>query len=138
MGWPYHFIDLTGAQKQERRELLDRYATLAQVSVLAPLLVIQCYFFLSWLSRRGQDAKPPASPWRKGERLGHRIGIASMGLMWRRFGWWCGEPVEMGSGAFYLGLRGEVLAAAGWLAWLLSLCFLQTGKGESTLRYVHI
>ena len=132
MSWLYHFIDLTDAQKQNRRELLDKYATFAQISPLGPLLAIQCYYFLSWLSRRKHDGDSPGSPRRKEEWFGHQVGIARVQTFLERIGWWCGEPVEIGN--FYLGLRGEVLAALSWLAWLLFLCFPQTDDGEDFLR----
>lgn len=128
MGWTYQFVDLTDAQKQERRELLDKYAWLAQESALVSFLAINCFFFLSWLSRRRQNLGTPDSPRRKEERLGHHIAIARVKVIWGQLSWWCGEPVEGGN--FYLGLRGEVLATMSWLAWLLVLCVLETGEGK--------
>jgi hypothetical protein len=37
MEWPYQFVELTEAQKSERRILLDRYGLYVQLSTLLPI-----------------------------------------------------------------------------------------------------
>ena len=127
MGWPYHFIDLTDDQKHIRRELLDKYAWIAQLSVFLPLLAIQTVSFLSWLSGRSEDGAMPGSPRHKETQSGSQARIAKAKRLRRKLGWWLGEPLEMAGS--YLGLREEVLVAGGWFGWLLVLCFPQTGEG---------
>lgn len=118
MAWPYQFVDLTDAQKLERRQLLDKYANIAQISALVPLLVIQVYFVLWHLTHDKTDGKK--------EHHGDRVGIVQK--LWRKFSWWCGEPIQIGS--LHSGSRGETLMAVGWLSWLLFLCFPETGDGR--------
>lgn len=132
MAWPYHFVDLTEAQKQQRRQNLDFYAIVAQLSALAPLLAIQCYFLCSKLANRSRvDEDVPSSPHLKNGRHGERSGLSNARLIWRKLAWRCGEPVDAAGG--YLGRRGEVLAAAVWLVYLLVLCFPRTGDGKNSL-----
>jgi hypothetical protein len=59
----WHFLDLDHEQKLERRRLLDLYGSLAQVSAMIPLALLQLYFVATWLQRRwlrksGADAIP--------------------------------------------------------------------------------
>ena len=131
MTWPYHFLDLTPAQQYERRELIDSYARLAQVSALGPLLVVQCYFLVcSFRKSWRRDAS--ASPQLKDGRCSQWNGIA---VVWRRFSWWCGEAVE--PRGLYLGRRGDVLAAVALGAWLGFCCFASTGEGTVDARLNH-
>jgi len=126
MGWPYHFVDLNDAQKTDRRRLLNYYGTLAQLSALAPLLLLQCYFAAKWLNRRWQtDGGVPGSPRAKLERSMGFSNDAKATL--RKLQWWSSSRCAVLG--FHLGTSGEVIAAGGWTAWLLLLCFLQTDDG---------
>ena len=134
MGWPYHFVDLTDQQKHRRRELLDWYGALAQVSALIPLLLIQVYFGAAWLSRkwRHKDGlEAPSSPHAKHSRSASKFSTTSIQGTVRRILWWSGDPLDVLD--VHLGTNGEVLAAVGWTAWLLVLSFLQTGDGTVVL-----
>lgn len=136
MGWSYHFADLTKEQKHERRQLLDWYGSLAQVSVFVPLLVIQCFFLAAWLSRRWRaqdDLETPSSPYAKEQRLGMKRGVRDLRASLRKLAWWAGDSTEVSGYCF--GTKGEVLGAVLWTVWLLLLCFLQTGDGK---RATHI
>lgn len=125
----YRFVDLTDEQRHERRELLDYYGLLAQVSVLVPLLVIQVFFLASWLKRKiapqcGFD-QAPSSPYAKRSHAEQRFQVSKR---WRIFLWWCGDSVHVAG--VHVGTKGELLGAASWTAWLLLLSFLQTGDGK--------
>lgn len=129
----YRFADLTHEQKLERRELLDFYGLVAQVSVIIPLFATQVYVLVSWLlakwHRRDIQAAPPSSPYAKSQQLEQRLSIPGVAASWRRLSWWCGDAVHF-SGVYW-GTKGEVLGAGVWTMWLLLLSFLDTGDGES-------
>ena len=126
----WHFLDLTPEQKAHRRELLDRYATIAQLSALIPLKATALYLLTQWIHDRWMDRGDrdiPSSPYLKEAKT--RRGVLWRVRCWsRRVTWWAGEPVEVWGYGF--AKRGEVLGAAVWTAWLLLLCVLQTGDGE--------
>lgn len=129
MGWPYQFVDLTDAQKHQRRTLLDTYGLIAQASAGVILLAIQLVFLVQWISqkrneRNGTDV--PSSPHVKHSHK-NQSGQRSIGYWWRRFSWWAGEPCTIFNN--HLGTQGQVTAATLWTSWLLGLCFAETGKG---------
>ncbi|KAK0364333.1 hypothetical protein LTR02_008585 [Friedmanniomyces endolithicus] len=135
MGWPYHFLDLTTEQRLQRRKALDYYGNIAQVSVLVPLLLLQCYFVIAWLHTRWRnqsDRDVPSSPRIKGERSFRKTTSAKrITATWRRLQWWCSGPCNiLGT---HLGTNGELVAAGLWTSWLLLLCSLQTGDD-----YLHV
>ncbi|KAK1075391.1 hypothetical protein LTR74_000353 [Friedmanniomyces endolithicus] len=135
MGWPYHFLDLNTEQRQQRRQSLDYHGNIAQVSILVPLILLQCYFFVSWLHtrwRKQNDLDVPSSPRVKGERSFRKTTSAKRFVAtWRRLQWWCSGPCNiLGT---ELGTNGEVVAAVLWTGWLLLLCSLQTGED-----YLHL
>lgn len=130
MGWPYHFVTLDEEQKHRRRVTLDIYANIAQTSILTALLVIQVYFLAVWLTARLNKqfvTDGTSSPRIKEERLGYRNGVRGWQVNAKKLKWWFGERVEI-AGA-YLGSRGQVILALGWLTWLLVLCVPDTGDG---------
>lgn len=136
----YHFQDLTSEQKAQRRDLLDWYGLIAQLSILAPLLALQLYFFAVWTKKRWENAnelETPSSPYAKARGDGGSGGRNALSFMRRiqsgfsRFVWWCGDSVDVLG--YHLGAKGDVLIAACWACWLLFLCFPQTGEGKSIL-----
>ncbi|KAK3111163.1 hypothetical protein LTR53_013860 [Teratosphaeriaceae sp. CCFEE 6253] len=125
MGWPYHFVDLSSEQKDDRRRLLDYYGALAQLSLLIPLLVQQCYFVAKWLATRwrsGGDIDAPSSPCAKHERSNGVLSSAK--AISRRLHWWSSGACSILG--VHVGTNGEALAEFSWTAWLLLLCVLQT------------
>ncbi|EMD01164.1 hypothetical protein BAUCODRAFT_200000 [Baudoinia panamericana UAMH 10762] len=131
MGWAYRFLDLTQDQKQHRRQLLDTYAAVAQVSVIIPLLIAQCYFFATWLMRRSQhrsDNEPPRSP--HGHNAKHD-GSRAYAVLARKVSWWLSDPLDLFG--YHVGTKGELIGAFIWTSWLLTLCFLQSGDD-----YLHL
>ena len=134
MGFLWHFIDLTTEQKHQRREALDRYAFLAQVHILIPLVILQIYFAFAWLAirlrRKVDDTAPPSSPYLKKSFTSTSTLLRETSLAWRRFVWSAGEPVEIYRS--FIATRGEILGATIYTIWLLSLCVLGTGDGEAS------
>lgn len=136
----YHFQDLTTEQKAQRRDLLDWYGLVAQLSVLAPLLAPQLYFFAMWTKKRWENAnelETPSSPYAKAR--GEGTNKDTLSFMRRiqngvsRVVWWSGDSVDVLG--YHLGAKGDVMFAACWACWLLFLCFPQTGEGKSVLLY---
>jgi hypothetical protein len=131
MGWPYAFVDLTDAQKQHRRVLLDACGLVAQASAGVVLILIQLYFLAQWLKQRnGSDGLDvPSSPSLKNSQKPGRLNTRVAAQWWRRFAWWSGDSVKiLGTD---LGTNGQITAAVAWTVWLLYLCFAETGNGES-------
>jgi hypothetical protein len=131
MAFGYSFtLTLDDSQRQHRRQLLDYYATVAQISFLAVLVAIRIYFALSWLENKllsgGKDARP-GSPYVKHKRL---VVSTSWSVRarryWQRCRWWLGEPILMGWGTM-----GEWLAGGFWMAWLLHLSYSHTAPGNA-------
>ncbi|KAI1851313.1 hypothetical protein JX266_003388 [Neoarthrinium moseri] len=128
MSWPYQFLDLTSAEKQERRLALDRYAALAQLSALLPVVVFLLLRVGSWvvgrLSSRGvaYDAVPN-SPAAKHEEA--RMS-ASLSARARRLVWWLTDDFVLFRQNW--GRRDQLLFGAAWTLWLLFLCVHGTGN----------
>ncbi|KAL2127552.1 hypothetical protein VTI74DRAFT_10558 [Chaetomium olivicolor] len=133
MAWPnYHFIELSLAEKQARRETLDKYALYAQLSALVPVAVLLCCRLVQRVaipsgSKGGYDAIP-SSPVLK-ERRNSSMG--SWRSRSRRAHWWLGEDVVVGG--LVLGQRDQWVVGILWTAWLLLLCVLETGED-----YLHL
>lgn len=129
--WGYHVYDLTEEQKDERRHLLDFYASLAQISIFFPLSILQIYFFLCWIRGRRHIVVPaPSSPSAKEQRrVTTWVSLRNAHLLFQRWMWWCGDAASC-FGFGLGGTNGTWLLAATWLAWLLLLCFRQTGGGR--------
>lgn len=128
MALGFAFVDLDDGQKHRRRQLLDHYALVAQISFLSVLVLIRVYFFLSWLGRKwstGDEETRPSSPYIKHERLESSYPlIVRIRKSWGQWQWWCGEPLIRGWGT-----KGEWLIGGVWMLWLLFLCYLQTAPG---------
>lgn len=131
MGWPYKFVDLTDAQKEHRRALLDGYGLIAQVSAGVVLLVIQLVFLIQWFNQRRQRRNEPGSPGSPGLKHSQKgkYRMQAIEQWWRRFAWWAGNSLEIFGTR--LGTKGQVAAAAFWTLWLLFLSFSETGDGKS-------
>lgn len=129
----YEFITLDDAQKQARRESLDRHAAIAQFSAAVPIAVILLYRLGSWLatrssSQRGAYAAVPGSPVLKQKRLS---AAGSWTSTFRAIGWWFGDDVVFLGQNW--GQRDQMIAGAGWFLWLVFLCFNDTGND-----YLHL
>lgn len=126
MSWPYQLLDLTEAEKHQRRLLLDRYAVYSQLSALIPILAYQLYRLGAWVYKENQRTKVryssiPSSPAVRHDRA------STSGIIvrkWRSVVWWLEGEI-----APEWGLRIYWVAGGSWMAWLLFLCFHQTGHG---------
>ncbi|ORY58758.1 ferric reductase like transmembrane component [Pseudomassariella vexata] len=128
MGWPWEFATLSVAEKHERRRVLDRYGTYAQLSAFVPLLVILVIRFGRFVFRRIATRKVaydvvPTSPVAKCARLST---AGSWGTIGRRVAWWLGDDVEFAGQNW--GRRDQLVFGAGWAVWLLFLCVVGTGS----------
>lgn len=132
MSWPWEIYALDAAEKEARRHSLDRYAAYAQLSALVPIAIVVLYRLGSWSIKRFSSPREvdylavPTSPALKQTReskVGSWAGAA------RKVAWWLGEDVV------FLGVnwgqRDQILAGVGWTVWLVFLCIIGTGKGES-------
>ena len=130
MGWPYQFVDLAEAQKISRRTLLDSYGLVAQASAGIVLIVIQLFFLAQWLRQKRQEnnSDAPGSPSLKHLQKSGHPSFQAFERRWRRLAWWSGDSLVVFG--VDCGTNGQVIAATLWTAWLLALCFAETGNGE--------
>ncbi|PQE32333.1 ferric reductase like transmembrane component protein [Rutstroemia sp. NJR-2017a WRK4] len=130
MSWPYRFVDLTDAQKEERRFLLDRYGTYAHLSAFIPVIIYNIYRLATWVYSQRQRSNEaysavPSSPTLKKRRTTWR---AAWGRKWRNTLWWLQGGVGRGWGE-----RGHWIGAGLWASWLGYLCVHKTGDD-----YLHV
>jgi hypothetical protein len=126
MGWPYHVVDLTSFQKEQRGELLDRYGVYAQLSALIPILAYQLYRLGVWVYSERQRSKieyseVPTSPALKRQR---QTTSGTIVKKLRSLRWWLEGEISPGCG-----VRGRLIAGGLWTSWLLFLCVHKTGEG---------
>lgn len=135
MGWPYEFVKLTPEEKHARREVLDRYGLIAHYSALAPVLVFGCAHIgrlayryatgtLRGVDGQGTYAEIPNSPAIKAHET---TASGQLRARWTKVRWWMGDEVRFAGASW--GRREEWVLGLSWTAWLLLLCFLETGKG---------
>lgn len=127
----WHFLDLSHDQKLERRRLLNLYGSLAQVSALIPLALLQLYFFIIWFQRRWSrkhDADAiPSSPHLKKQRSDAFNGPAARFQSFRNKSiWWMGDTLDIWGSRV---TKGEMVAGVVWTAWLIFLSCIQTQGG---------
>lgn len=129
MGWPYQFLDLSKAEKQERRISLDRHAGYAQLSALLPIAIFLVIRFAAWITTRTADRNVaydavPGSPAAKYKR---EHGTVSRKATARKVKWWLGDDVVFAGQNW--GQRDTLLFGGIWTVWLLFLSIQGTGKG---------
>lgn len=105
--WPWQFVSVSGAEKQQRRELLDLRGYIAQCSVLAVVIAIRAF-----QSYRAWGVKHAKNAVRRRPRG-------------KQQSWW-NQPL------FSRGMetRKHYLICSIWLGWLLSLSVWRTGNGS--------
>jgi len=127
----WHFLDLNHEQKLERRRLLDLYGSLAQVSALIPLVLLQIYFVATWLRQRwlrkyGADAVPSSPQLKKQRSDAFNRPLAKLQSFWQVTLWWTSDTVDIFGSRM---TKGEMLSGLVWTAWLIFLSCVQTQGG---------
>ena len=122
MDLPYHFVTLDDAQNARRRQLLDRYGQLAQLSMLAPLVAFQLSFGIRYLfSKLRRDGETQS------KTRNQRPGLLT--IQWRRFQWSLDDQIVEGWGT-----KRVWLCATLWAVWLVVLVVKDTGDGMTSLH----
>lgn len=126
MDWPWHFRDVSEAEKAHRRIVMDRYGLYAQLSALIPIAGYWLYKLLVWvfherMRTRQEYTAVPGSP---GAKQFATTKKGKITRAWRNFQWWLdGENFGYGKRIhFYSGLL--------WFGWLLFLSVHRTGDGK--------
>jgi hypothetical protein len=127
----WHFLDLNHEQKLERRRLLDLYGSLAQVSALIPLALLQLYFvaiwFRQWWLRKHDGDAIPSSPQLKKQRSDALNGpVFKFQSFWQMAIWWMSDTIDIFGSRV---AKGEILSGVVWTAWLIFLSCVQTQGG---------
>jgi ferredoxin-NADP reductase len=127
----WHFLDLNHEQKLERRRLLDLYGSLAQVSAVIPLALLQLYFVATWLQRRwlrksGADAIPSSPHLKKQQSDALNGPMVKFRCFWQQAMWWMGDTIDIFGSRMG---KGEILSSLIWTAWLIFLSCVQTQGG---------
>lgn len=152
MAWPWEFLELTHEEKQARRLVLDRYGRYGALFSVSPLIVMLIVRIIFWVvtfvrtryaQGHGSSSTGPAglsssnarydvipdSPSLKSRRLTAR---GSWETWYRRTKWWLSDDVVIfGQG---LGQRDLWVGGSLWMAVLLTLCVVETGRGECACR----
>lgn len=131
MTWPYHFLELTAAEKYDRRLSLNKHAAYAQLSALLPLVLVLIVRCARWLAariaaRRGTYDAVPNSPAAKHQRKSSPAWWLAAG---RRLSWWLGDDIVVLGQNF--GRRDQLVFGTAWALWLLFLSLQGTGEGET-------
>lgn len=132
MGFIYSFVSLNPEQLAERRQLLDFYGQIAQLSALVPIVVIYLsHIFpniwkrfsasVGWRSTKAHQS-PRVSTFQRSALPG------PWALRWRRFTWALNEEIVRGWDGW--GTKGLWVTAVLWALWLLILVVKDTGNGE--------
>ncbi|ETS76287.1 hypothetical protein PFICI_11674 [Pestalotiopsis fici W106-1] len=129
MAWPYEFLELTKAEKQERRLSLDRHAGYSQLSALVPVVIFLLVRFASWVSlkisaRNQKYDQVPGSPVSKYKRSNESSTSPAATL--RKTTWWLGDDVVFAGQNW--GRRDTLIFGSVYTVWLLFLCVQGTGR----------
>ncbi|CAK7272854.1 hypothetical protein SEPCBS57363_005356 [Sporothrix epigloea] len=149
MAWPWKFMDLSPDERHARRLVLDRYGHYGALFSASPVLIMLLVRIVQWavalnrtlLIRRGFPSRVgnfpmsgsvynviPDSPSLKLRRLTAR---GSWEKWLRRAKWWLSDDVVVFGQR--LGQRDLWVGGALWMAVLLLLCVVETGRD-----YMHV
>ena len=116
MGFIYSFVSLNPEQLAERRQLLDFYGQVAQLSALVPIVVIYLsYIFRNVLKRFPGSSGRRSTKAHQSPRVSNFQRSASPGpwaLRWRRFKWALNEEIIKGWDGW--GTKGVWATAVLW------------------------
>lgn len=131
MRWPYHFVDLTESQIQQRRFLLDNYGQFAQLSVLLLPLLYQLFSCVRLIGHRLQNKaqyRPLKARQSPTGRHSHSFDSSLSRFSRQRVHWWLDDEIAPGWGS-----RKQWLSVAIWTSWLSCLVTKDTGAD-----YLHV
>lgn len=124
--FPWVMREVTDAEKEHRRILLDRYGVYAQLSCLMPVAAYWLFRLGVWVFHERLRTHPeysavPGSPGQKrfAETKAGRVRSA-----WKKVVWWVDGEV-MGYAK-----RKHFIAGWVWLGWLIFLSVHRTGDGK--------
>lgn len=128
----WKFVDVNDAEKELRRQTLNRYAGYAQLSAFGPVFLVLVYRLARWVIKTIDAQRPaydsvPHSPRRKERR---RSGLGALEARYRLVQWWLGDDVVFLGQSW--GRRDELVFGLVWGAWMAILCVLETGDGVSS------
>lgn len=123
-------MSLDEDQVRLRRQILNRYAGLAQLSAFLPVLLFLAWRLASWAFRAVEAKKGaynaiPESPLRKVRRQGP---LGAWESRFRHLQWWLGDDVVFLGRTW--GQRDEWVFGLGWGFWMVVLTVTGTGDGE--------
>ncbi|PYH95003.1 rerric reductase like transmembrane component [Aspergillus ellipticus CBS 707.79] len=106
LSWPWHFVTVSDAEKQQRRELLDLRGLYAQGSILVALVLVRLY---NASSSAAPETEKPA------ERRSRRKPVKKS---------WLDSPPVAG----WFETRRQYILCLLWLGWLLGLSIWNSGE----------
>jgi hypothetical protein len=126
MGLLWHFVSLDDAQSARRRQLLDSYGQIAQISALIPLLALPITSGLRLAFRRAKAFTRIAKKEHQSPQVSKFPNHfkSPLNAWWSRLQWALDEQIVE-----EWGTRREWLIAGLWTVWLLVLAMKDTGDG---------
>ncbi|EFX00918.1 ferric reductase-like protein [Grosmannia clavigera kw1407] len=148
MGWPYAFMQLSAAEVEARRAMLDRYGHYTVMLSVLPVVVMLAMRLIGWTAKQvqrrlrvrsrrgggngssddGEYGAVPTSPTLKSRR---QTAGGSWAARQRRLRWWLSTEVEVhlpwSSSVMCLGPRDQWLVGLAWTVAVVVLCTAQTG-----------
>ncbi|KAI3401115.1 hypothetical protein diail_261 [Diaporthe ilicicola] len=133
MGWPWSFVSLDKAEIALRRQTLNKYAGIAQLSAFIPVLLFLVYRLVSraitaFEAKKGAYDAIPESPLRKVRRQGP-LGVWES--RYRQLQWWLGDDVVFLGQTW--GQKDEWVFGLAWGVWMTILSVSGTGDD-----YLHL
>ncbi|KAI1676081.1 ferric reductase transmembrane component [Pyrenophora tritici-repentis] len=126
MAFGYEFVVLDDEAERGRRQALDWYALVAQLSVIAVLAAAGLGQAVSWLAKHSGGHRWSRSQSLQGQNKKDWILVLRSECY--KLKWWLGVAA-----APSWGTRGEWIGGTAWTIWLLYLCIAQTGND-----YLHL
>ncbi|KAJ5754096.1 uncharacterized protein N7511_008249 [Penicillium nucicola] len=126
MEWPYQFLHLDEAGRQERRAILDRYGLYGQLSAFIPITLVLIFRLTRKILNKtlGKNPSYDAVPTSPSTKPPKRTIAFSLTQKLRRWLWWLENDIEIAGQRWS---RVDQLIFGGmWTAWLMFLCLNQT------------
>ncbi|CCF34586.1 hypothetical protein CH063_06552 [Colletotrichum higginsianum] len=138
MNWHYRFYEHTEAGNRASLEMLARYGGYVQLSTIVPIVMIlaaraalQLWEALSSKIRHTSYENVVCSEEIKVEERTSDANMNPYFPIIRRLKWWFGH--EQSIAGCNCGTRGQLVVGGTSVAWILCLCFLETGDNYNHL-----